>query len=104
MASRVLPRSWRELARPFAIALVVLLIFAIGVIVSDAFDMRTEWVLFTLVGFPLIALQAISYAWLWKEFDAEAAQRGWEGPKRRKELLTFLVLGPLYLWVLRRSP
>jgi hypothetical protein len=54
MAVKVIPRSWREVARPFAIALGVLIVFELGVVVADALDMRTAWIGFTLVGFPVV--------------------------------------------------
>ena len=103
MALRILPGSWREVARPFLIAFAVLVILVLGAAASDVLGRRTEWILFCLVGAPLLGLSALSSIWLKREFDAEAATRGWDRKRRRKERLRLWLLGPLYLWLLRRS-
>jgi hypothetical protein len=98
---KVLPDSWQDLARPFAIAIAVLVTFVVGSALSDVLGLRTQFIVFVFFWLPILVLIGISDVWLWRAFHAEADRRGWAGRKRRNERLSFLMLGPLYLWSLR---
>ena len=52
---------------------------------------------------PVLTLVAIAELWLVREFRAEAERRCWAGTRKRNLVLKGMLLGPLYLWSLRRE-